>query len=110
MLVGGLVRSGLRHRKALSWTYPDDVRLAAHFRKQSKKVVWGLVRKLVKAGFLISPKSELAPARSIAFVGKGLDPQTGSMTHKAGALAGILRGWLQGWLWERSPRNGYQGY
>ena len=48
-----------------------QVRLAAHARNHSRKAVRGVVRKLVTAGLLLRPKSELAPARSRTFVGKG---------------------------------------
>ena len=55
-----------------------------------------VVRKLRQAGFIISPKSELAPSKRLVFVGKFLDSVRKSMQNQPAVLAAAFRMWLRG--------------
>ena len=87
---GGMRRQS--GRAALGWTYRDDV-LVSHGRRGTlKRVMRGLATKFVKAGFMISPKSVLAPQRRLDFVGKHLEPQRCEISNNGGSGSSVMAG------------------
>ena len=82
-LVQALVRSALsKVSKAVgSQVYLDNVLLDPKRRRVLIKGRRAVVRKLRQAGFIIGPKSELAPSKRLVFVGKFLDSVRKSMQN-----------------------------
>ena len=95
MLVERLARAAMKKGEGLPKTYLDDMLLQRGTRKASKRATRRLTRKLTKAGFIISPKSDLWPRRSIDFVGKIMSPKDAKITNTVGATAAVIRGWLK---------------
>ena len=87
-------RRGRGGRSVPGWTYLDDIMASHSNRSELRGAMRGLVHKFTKAGFLISPKSVLAPQRQLDFVGKHLEPQKCEISNKRGTAVAALRTWL----------------
>ena len=75
--------------------YPDDILLYTQSRKALKATATAVIRKLRQAGFLISPKSDLKPAREMTFVGKTINTAEKRMSNTPGVLAGAFRMYMR---------------
>ena len=67
--------------------YLDDFMVLSFDKALVAEVTASLVKLLVDKGFLISPKSVLAPVRSLAWLGKQCDLVSGSISNLGGAMA-----------------------
>ena len=70
------------------FVYLDDIPLVAK-KPKVRRGARCVARKLVKAGFLISPKSVCEPTQQLDFIGKWFDTEKGCMGNNQGLLVGI---------------------
>ena len=68
-LVAGIVNGVLSRLQVEGFVYLDDILLVAK-KPKARRGVWCVARKLVKAGFLISPKFVCEPTQQLDFIGK----------------------------------------
>ena len=103
-----LVRNCLRRCGVRAWVYQDDMLLASTSSSKLQRAQDRVLRKLTRAGFLVSNKSELTPQQSMTWMGKEVCREGKCISNSAASIAlcvsFLLRGMLMGRLpWERLP-------
>ena len=88
-----VVRTSVWWLPVLFFVYLDDI-LIVGTRHFVRKAVRRARLRLQSVGFVISPKSETEPARSLDFVGKTFDLSSGTPESRQGMLRGLVRLWL----------------
>ena len=78
----------------LFFVYLDDI-LIVGTRRFVRKAVRLAKHRLQRVGFIVSPKSVTEPSRSLDFVGKVFDLNSGTLENRPRMLRGLV--WL--WLW-----------
>ena len=82
-LVFSITDSVIWRIRVLFFVYLDDILLVGRrrfLRCAVRKLKW----KRTKSGFLISPKSVVEPSRSLDFIGKLFDMDTGDLSNRLG--------------------------
>ena len=92
--MGALAENSIFNLHVLQFTYLDDI-LEARARRDLKRAVRRLRRRLHRARFVVSPKSSLEPTRVLEFVGKIFDTKRRRMENRKGMVTALLRSWLK---------------
>ena len=95
-LVSALVRRARRDLRARGVTYLDDVLVSAVGRHRPRAATRRVSRVFGRAGFLISPKSVIEPARTLDFIGKQFSAAAMTVDNKPGVIGGVVALWLLG--------------
>ena len=94
-LVRGIVAAALRGVRARAWVYIDDILVTARSPSKMRRAVQLIIRRLQRAGFIISQKSETTPTMELSFIGKHINTDAGYFQNAPGGLRSALRAWVR---------------
>ena len=94
-LVRGIVAAALRGVRARAWVYIDDILVTARSPPEVQRAVRLIIRRLQRAGFIISQKSETTPTMELGFIGKHINTEGGYFQNAPGGLRSALRAWVR---------------
>ena len=94
-LVRGIVTAALRGVRARAWVYIDDILVTARSPSEVRRAVRLIIRRLQRAGFIISQKSETTPTMELSFIGKHINTNAGYFQNAPGGLRSALRAWVR---------------
>ena len=93
--VRGIVAAALRGVRARAWVYIDDILVTARSPSEVRCAVRLIIRRLQRAGFIISQKSETTPTMELSFIGKHINTEAGYFQNAPGGLRSALRAWVR---------------
>ena len=81
----------LRGVRARAWVYIDDILVTTRSPSEVRRAVRLIIRRLQRAGFIISQKSETTPTMELSFIGKHINTEVGYFQDAPGGLRSALR-------------------
>ena len=94
-LVRGIMAAALRGVRARAWVYIDDILVTGRSPSEVRCGVRLIIRRLQRASFVTSQKSETTPTMELSFVGKHINTHAGYFQNAPSGLRSALHAWVR---------------